>query len=235
MGRPKQLLPVGEIPLVERSARVLLAAGQTRATGLGEFVREEPRLPAAARKLYCARLAELVVVLGHKAPDVAGALSTVDDPRLRLIVNDRYEEGMGSSIRAGVSCICSEACAVLIALCDNPCLDVNTVETLLAAQSTSEKGIFVPVFRARRGHPVIFSARYIAELLGLEGDEGGRGILRRHPDDVEEVPVSSGNCLVNINTPEEWKEIQISPGKCLVDTEIQRARIEKDHDTAKGA
>jgi molybdenum cofactor cytidylyltransferase len=57
--------------------------------------------------------------------------------------------------------------------------------------------IAAPVYQGRRGNPVGFSRRHLTQLLGLDGDQGARNLLMRHP--VTEVPVDDAGVIRDID------------------------------------
>jgi molybdenum cofactor cytidylyltransferase len=73
----------------------------------------------------------------------------------------------------------------------------------VARQVAHSGGIAVPAYRDERGHPVGFGSRYRAELLGLEGDEGARSVVRSHSQDVEIIDCEDPGILRDIDTPDD--------------------------------
>ncbi len=140
---------------------------------------------------------EVIVVLGHKADEMKRLIS---DRPVKIAVNPDYEEGMSTSIVAGLGLIHAKSQAVMLALADQPFIDPPAIDCLVAALSHHKKGIIVPVQEGKRGHPVIFRIKYRPELLELKGDVGGREIVARHPDDVLEVAVNCPGINVDIDT-----------------------------------
>ena len=63
----------------------------------------------------------------------------------------------------------------------------------------SGKGIGCLSCQGELGNPAVFSNRYREELLALEGDVGGRRIIRRHPDDLFLCEVEDGRELVDVD------------------------------------
>ncbi len=169
LGRPKQLVALGETTVLERTVANFLGSG----------------------------VGEVIVVLGHRAGEIAGRIA---GSPVTVAINPAYRQGMSTSIIAGMKLIGDEAPGIMLALADQPFIDSQTINQLLSAFNTGDKGIVIPVYQGRRGHPVIFAARYRDELLRLEGDIGGREIIRCHPDDVLEVAVGCEGVLVDIDT-----------------------------------
>jgi molybdenum cofactor cytidylyltransferase len=62
--------------------------------------------------------------------------------------------------------------------------------------------VAVPTFAGRRGHPVCFSGRLLAELRAVtEQDQGLRAVVKRHAASLIEVPVDSESVVWNLNDP----------------------------------
>ena len=89
--------------------------------------------------------------------------------------------------------------AALRALADQPFIDTRTIDRLIGEFGARGKGIALPVYQGRRGHPVIFDIKYKGELLELKGDIGGREIIARHQDDVLEVAVDCEGVIIDID------------------------------------
>lgn len=183
-------------------AGLLLAAGRsTRMAGGGKLLRElggAPLVRRAAEVLVDAGLEPVVVVVG---PDGAPIRQALRGLPVRFAENPRPEEGMASSLAAGVAALPAEAAAVAVALGDMPDLAAATVRALADALEGTARGIAVPTFGGRRGHPVLFRLPACrAPLLGLRGDRGARDLLAANPADVIEVPVDDAGILLDVDT-----------------------------------
>jgi len=141
-----------------------------------------------------------IVVTGFQA-DVLQAL--VEGTGADLAYNPHFDEGMASAIVAGVS-YDPLAGAYLIWPGDMPEISLETARILV---SNGRHGrIAVPTHENRRGHPVLFSGTFRDDLLRLTGDAGARAILRRHPEAVDEIPVSDPGIFVDIDTLTDHQE-----------------------------
>ena len=76
---------------------------------------------------------------------------------------------------------------------------------MIEAYRKSGKGILIPVFNGKRGHPLLVSSRYREEIKKLDGNEGLRALAGRFPDDVLEVDAGTSDILRDIDTPEDYK------------------------------
>lgn len=123
---------------------------------------------------------EVIVVTGRDTEEV----SRIARPAT-TVHNPRFEEGLGGSISVGVAAADDDSDGYLIALGDMPELPPLVVQRLLEALKPNR--IVVARYRGIQGHPVLFGRDFRAELKALSGDQGGRSILRAHPNAVEYV------------------------------------------------
>ena len=179
---------------------ILLAAGESKRMGkpkqlipLGRTTILEQTIDNSLNS----EVNEVIVVLGARAEE---AKKTVAARPVKTVVNPNYQQGMSTSIIAGLTMVDSRARAVMLALGDQPFIDSQTLNRLIDEFYNHDKGIAIPTYQGRRGHPVIFSIRYKGELLGLKGDIGGREIIDRYPDDVLEVAVNCEGICIDIDT-----------------------------------
>ncbi len=180
---------------------IVLAAGKSSRMGklkqlmpLGESTILEQTLD----NLLASKAAEVIVVLGYKAEEITRRLS---GRPVKVVVNPIYRKGMGTSIAAGLKFVDSQAQAVMLVLGDQPYVDSPTIDRLIDAFGSDSKGIAIPVFKKKRGHPLIFDRKYQTSLRDLSGDVGGREIIKQNPEDVLEVPVKCEGVVIDIDTP----------------------------------
>lgn len=145
-------------------------------------------------------LAGIVVVLGFKAREIA---KKIGGRPVEVVVNRRFRQGMASSIRVGLRHVSPDS-GIMLFLADQPLIGVDIISRLLEEFDMGRGGIVVPVYRGRRGHPVLFHARYRAEMARLRGDVGAREIIAAHEEDVVEVEASDA-ILRDIDTPQDYR------------------------------
>jgi molybdenum cofactor cytidylyltransferase len=190
---------------------ILLAAGESNRMGQPKQLMscgQSTIVEKAIDNLLDSAVSETIVVLGYRDEEVR---TTIAGKPVKIATNPNYRQGMSASIIAGLRQIDRRARAILIALGDQPFVDSQTISSLVQAFMANNKGIIVPVYQGRRGHPVIFAIKYKDELLNLEGDVGGREIINRHPDDVLEVAVNCEGVLLDIDTIENYTPMTVNP------------------------
>lgn len=95
--------------------------------------------------------------------------------------------------------VAAEADAVCFAVCDQPWLRRATIEALFETWEKSGQGLACLCHQGNFGNPAVFERQYWAELMELQGDVGGKRVLRRHLDDLCLCEVEDGKELVDID------------------------------------
>jgi molybdenum cofactor cytidylyltransferase len=183
-------------------AAIVLAAGASKRMGESKMLlpwRGGTLLSAAVGPLLSAGLARVVVVLGHEAGTVGRRAALPEDPRLRVVVNADWAEGMSSSLRRGLA-ECADAAAVVVALGDQPGVAPELVRALVAAHEAGAP-LALPLHEGRVGHPVLFARTLWTELGRVSGEQGGRDVIRRHWREAAKIP---GRPLWDVDTPEDY-------------------------------
>ena len=184
---------------------IILAAGESKRMGKPKQLLplgKSTLLEQAIDNLLNSSVDETIVVLGHKAEEITEKIA---NKPVKVVINPDYQQGMSTSIVAGLIMVDPRSQAVMLALGDQPLVTSRTINQLIEAFSKNKKGIAVPTYRGRRGHPIIFDIKYKAELFKLKGDIGGREIIQNHPKDVFMVAVDSESVISDIDTQEDYK------------------------------
>lgn len=118
------------------------------------------------------------VVLGAQADDVRARAAL---PGCVLVGNPDWEQGMGSSLRAGLDSLTGTgARAALVSLVDQPGIGPEAVARVLAAYE-GEESLVSAAYDGVRGHPVLFGAAHWAGVAATAtGDRGARAYLKEH-------------------------------------------------------
>ncbi len=184
-----------------RIAAIVLAAGlATRMRGVDKLLalwQGRPLIEHAVQALPRHQLAQVLVVTGRNETALRAALA---GQQIDFVANPDPAAGMGSSIACGAREIGGGIEAVLICLGDMPAVKPASIETLLAQFRPGR--ICVPVYRGRRGHPVLFAAAYLSALASLTGDQGGREILTAAAASVHEITIDDPGILLDVDTPD---------------------------------
>jgi len=124
----------------------------------------------------------------------------------RYCYNDKYKEGMLSSVKCGLRNLPSDIDAVLVFQGDQPFITPKSINTVIHAYLASGTGIVIPVYEKRRGHPILIDRKYLDEIEKLEAREGLRSLAYKFSDDVLEVDTKDSGILRDFDTYEEYKK-----------------------------
>jgi CTP:molybdopterin cytidylyltransferase MocA len=185
-------------------AAIILAAGKSERMGgrpkaLLKF-RGKTFLEHVLAAANDAGITTAVVVVGHHRDEIAAAF-----PTLNLVFNPDYEQGMSTSVQAGLRTLTAGITGAGIFLVDHPLIDAATVAML--ARQLVPAGIVLPVYQGRRGHPVFFGEDLFDEVLSLGAGQGLNIVVRKDPSRVTEVPVTNPGVLLDVDTPEELENL----------------------------
>ncbi len=182
MGRIKQLLQVGDETFIERV--------------LGQVLKSQ--------------FDSVVLVLGYRAWEIQTVIAPLlVHPRLRIIENRNYQEGISSSIAAGVSDVEHTHDHAMIFLADMPCIASDLIDRLLDRYLTSDMLIAAVQGEGRPAHPVIFSRKLYPELKRLRGDVGARSLLCKYSGSICLIEPEGDYDSLDIDTPEDYAGFQM--------------------------
>ena len=122
------------------------------------------------------------------------------------IKNNNSDLGISHSIHLGIEAVKSDSLSpyhYLFVVCDQPFLKATTIEKFIKGYKESKKGIGCLAIGKEMKNPVIFSPKYEKELLLLEGDRGGKKVVKKHLDDVYLYEVEDKEELEDFDTLEK--------------------------------
>lgn len=190
---------------------IVLAAGKSARMGsrnkLLLKIGDETIIERVVRTTVDTRIGDVIVVVGSDGDRVEEVLKKL---RVRVIHNADHEQGMASSIQAGVRTAGRPRAGFGICLGDMPDVQPSTFERLADALQENPRSIVIPVYGGADGHPVFFGPRFYDSLLRLDGDAGGRGLIDRNADAVLRIPVDDPGILKDVDTDEDFSRYRAS-------------------------
>ena len=120
------------------------------------------------------RLDPIHVVLGSNYNQI---VPYINYPKVKIINNEKWKEGKGTSISLGVRSLPEKVKATFIFVVDQPFLDQRLINALLDVYEKKNADIVAPYVRGIQSNPVLFNKKVFSELMKLKGKEGGRDIF----------------------------------------------------------
>jgi molybdenum cofactor cytidylyltransferase len=189
-------------PRAPKVAGLVLAAGLSSRMGSNKLLAPVDGKPLIRRTVEAVRAAHVdpvIVVTGHEADAVKQALAGLD---VTFASNPFYEEGLSTSLRAGLKAVPEGADAALVLLGDMPEVGGALIDRMIAAFSPEDgRAICVAASNGKRGNPVLWARRFFAEMEGVTGDTGAKHLIALNEDVVCEVETDD-SVLSDIDTPD---------------------------------
>ncbi len=186
--RPKCLLQLDGMSLLERQLQALSLAG----------------------------VAPIQVVLGHHAQRILqeGVLARWS---AQPVLNPQPDGGHVGSLRAGLRALPHGLEAVVVALADQPLIDVRAVQALLQAFALRPVGtqLLQPSVQGLPGNPVVFTSTVMAQILAGDADMGVRQWQRAHPEAVYRWTTPDAHYRLDVDNEADRQAVEQMTGQSL--------------------
>lgn len=187
-------------------AGLILAAGESRR------MQSPKSLLSIGKKTFIEHIIDIlregnadpiIVILGHNA-DLIQKSANLNGTT--VLINPDYPLGQLTSIQCGVRHLFNLPVeGVLICLVDSPLITAHLIHQLIQEGKKSEKGIILPTYKGRRGHPGLFMKKQFQNILDAPLDQGARWVIQQHSDELIEIPTEEEGVILNINTMEDYR------------------------------
>lgn len=172
MAAPKQVK--------ELSAIVLAAGGSSRYGQCKQLVKINGSTLvrfAIGKLLSLFSHDRISVVVGANSEVVA---QIVSDLPVNLVLNEDWQQGLATSLKAGINSLEPGCRAVMITLCDQVLITENHLRQLLDLWIDNPTEIIASGYAGTVGTPAVIPAEFYPQLLALEGDAGAKSILKNN-------------------------------------------------------
>jgi molybdenum cofactor cytidylyltransferase len=200
--------PAAPAPAV---ALLLLAAGGSTRMGQPKQLLEyggQPLLRHSVEQALSSRCRPVVVVLGADADACRAVIDDLPVP-VQIVVNHDWAQGMGSSIRAGLSSLAAgEAApeAVVIALCDQPLISSAFLDALVQLYVEQHAPMVAASYDNRPGVPALFARALFPRLAALDGQAGAKALLQA-ADGADLLTIPAPQAAVDVDTPDDYARL----------------------------
>lgn len=148
----------------------------------------------------------IVVVTGKRGDEVAEvARASGAEP----VHNQNFEQGMYSSIVAGVRALPGDADAFFVLPGDIPLVRGETVARLMRTFEATRPAVLYPRFRGERGHPPLIARSVIPEILTHDGTGGLRTVLERFETGATDLDVADGGVGHDLDHPADYERAKV--------------------------
>lgn len=183
---------------------VILAAGESKRMGCPKMLlpfHDSTMLECVITCVSKSKVDKILVVLGAEKEVMTHLAEKL---HIEYCFNENYKEGMLTSVQCGFKNLPSVCKASFVFQGDQPLITFNTIDTLIDSYKSSGKGIIIPVYKKKRGHPILIDMKYRSEIDKLSHTKGLRSLSYKFSDDVLEVETDESGILRDFDTFEQY-------------------------------
>ncbi len=184
-------------------AGIILAAGFSARMGKNKLLLELNGLKLIEKVIEESSASALdEIILVYKDAEVKKAAKKYG---IKTVFNPRAHLGQSTSFKLGIKEAPGDADFMFL-MGDQPFVTDKIIDRLITAFKAGEKPIAVPYYNGQRGTPTIFSNELKNILLAVEGDKGGRDIIKSGEYPLEIVFIDDGYPGLDVDTPRDWEK-----------------------------
>lgn len=184
---------------------IVLAAGLSRRMGkvnkMGLLYRGKPIVHHVLDQLANCDAFEIIIITNEVSKELF--------PNHKVVLNERYESGMTSSIQAGVAAATKDTDGYMICLGDQPLIKTKDYNQIIQAfeqkKNDNPNTIIIPTFEGQKGNPVLLSSHYKNEILNHQQPEGCKEIVQMNKSHVVSQALKTPAILQDVDRPEDYE------------------------------
>lgn len=183
---------------------IILAAGESKRMGLPKMLLKfngKTMIEKVLDNVAESDSDSILVVLGAGMEVLIDLVRRYD---VKYCYNINYIDGMLSSVQCGFKNLPSDTAATLVFQGDQPFINPAVINMVIKAYKTSGKGIIIPVYKGKRGHPLLLDIKYSDQIDGLDPAQGLRSITYLNSSDVLEVETDDPGILRDFDTYDDY-------------------------------
>jgi molybdenum cofactor cytidylyltransferase len=195
-----------ETDRMDNIALVLLAAGGSTRMGSPKQLlpyQGRPLIRHAAETALATGCDPVIVVLGPHLDEIRAALDGLD---VVVVENTDWEQGIGTSIRAGISgAAIMGSDGAILALADQPLVTAEILKHLVAEHEETGRPIIASEYAETVGVPAFFSRSYFPKLTSLLPTEGCKAVILANLE--SSIRIACPEAETDVDTPEDFRSI----------------------------
>jgi molybdenum cofactor cytidylyltransferase len=183
---------------------IILAAGESKRMGSPKMLLpfgNKTIIETVIENVVSSVADNTMVVLGSSGDEILEKIAWLP---VKHCYNENYSEGMLSSVKCGFSKLPEKFDAAMVLPGDYPGVGAGVINMLIESFTGSKKKIVIPLFRGKRGHPIVISYELREEVMRLGPEKGLRELPDKFPDDVLEVDVNNQAVLKDIDNMDDY-------------------------------
>ena len=183
---------------------VILAAGESKRMGYPKMLlpfNGTTMLECVIANISQSQIDKIIIVLGAEKESLIQLAKKI---KIEYCYNENFKEGMLSSVQCGFRNLPEDCSACIVFQGDQPLITHDVIDAIIKAYRASHKGIVIPVYKKKRGHPVLIDMKYRKNIDKLNPARGLRSLSSLFSDDVLEVETQGPGILRDFDTYQQY-------------------------------
>jgi molybdenum cofactor cytidylyltransferase len=195
-----------------KSVAVILAAGSSSRMGKPKQLLKigaESLIRKTIKTVLNSNVDQVIVVLGSNQPTHQNEIA---DLPIQIIINQDWEQGIGSSIKSGIQFANNnfpQYESILLTVCDQPLLTSDHLMKMIQAFHTEDKSIVASFYSNSPGVPALFDRSMSEKLLNLDDGHGAKKVIQDNIKSAHLIDFPKGD--VDLDTHGDWEKFLKSP------------------------
>lgn len=185
---------------------IILAAGNSLRFGKKKLLQDfqgKPLVMHVIEEAIKVDFQEIIVITQYKEIE-----EMLDIHNIHMIYNQDVDKGISHSIYLGINE--GKSCdGYMFIVGDQPFITSGMIKGMIDRFNPTSQQILCMSYQGTTGSPTLFDTCYKEELLGLQGDVGGRQVMKRHQEHIEAYEVDNLLMLEDIDTPQDYERLVI--------------------------
>jgi len=158
-------------------------------------------LERTTESFFSAGITKVFLVVGHEADKILENYGYRDI--VRVVHNPRYQEGMFTSVQAGVKAIPDSFTSFMMMPADCPMVQGDTFKAVMAHSGKAKAAR--PVYEGKGGHPLLVDLSLKEKILNGDCPMGMKSVLEGI--ELVDVEVNDSAVLLDMDTPEDYQRV----------------------------
>ncbi len=185
---------------------IILASGFSRRMGKNKLlmkIGEETILEKVIKEIKKSNISNIILVARED-----NIINLGIKEKLKVVINDNAIYGQSNAIKLGLTK--ADLDKNFMFFCgDQPFIDSFSINKLVESSLNFKDNIIIPKVKDKIGSPIIFPNYLKFQLDKLEGDVGGREVIKNNKDRVKYIDIDNDLFLQDIDTLDDYKKFII--------------------------
>jgi broad specificity phosphatase PhoE/CTP:molybdopterin cytidylyltransferase MocA len=219
-------------------AAIVLSAGLSTRMGLFKPLLPlggKPVLERVVNEIKIAGIENIVVVTGYQSEKLEPLLK---DLKVRSCFNEKYRQGMYTSLQSGVRNIFAAQISkntdvsdmetpagFFMSPVDCPLISAEVYIELIKAAEKDPKNFAVVCHKGKNGHPLYVPAAYVEEILQYSGELGMKYFMKKYAGSMNHIEIPYPEILWDMDDLEAYQRMCIYFDKIKVNDSNQTRKV----------